>query len=198
MITDCLTFLEKKKINVLYIIEVHNHYLNHFCSNSYVGLCLLVRYILKINLYIIYQLLMNFINHFITCGGERGLGFLDLWSGQKNRWNWYLTPIVNFGEVRRTQLAKSTVPTSSLVFLVYFQIFEICSDAKERVGYGKQREANAPIQSLVKLQPWFLSLRWKTCLRQNCCLSSCACSKGPALGQNILMIIITCFNFNGT
>ena len=33
---------------------------------------------------------------------------------------------------------------------------------------GKQREASAPTQSLVKLQPWFLSLRWKTCLRQNC------------------------------
>ena len=39
---------------------------------------------------------------------------------------------------------------------------------RERVGCGKQREATAPIQSLVKLQSWFLSLRWKTCLRQNC------------------------------
>ena len=29
--------------------------------------------------------------------------------------------------------------------------------------------------SLVKLQPWFLSLQWKTCLRQNCSLGSCAC-----------------------
>ena len=29
---------------------------------------------------------------------------------------------------------------------------------------GKQREAIAPIQFLVKLQPWFLSLRLKTCL----------------------------------
>ena len=29
----------------------------------------------------------------------------------------------------------------------------------KRVGCGKQREATAPIQSLVKLQPWFLSLR---------------------------------------
>ena len=32
-----------------------------------------------------------------------------------------------------------------------------CSDDKERVGCGKQREATAPIKSLVKLQPWFLS-----------------------------------------
>ena len=32
------------------------------------------------------------------------------------------------------------------------------------MGCGKQREATAPIESLVKLQSWFLSLRWKTCL----------------------------------
>ena len=37
---------------------------------------------------------------------------------------------------------------------------------KERVGHGKQREATAPIQPVVKLQPWLLNLRWKTCLRQ--------------------------------
>ena len=46
---------------------------------------------------------------------------------------------------------------------------------------GKQWEAIAPIQSLVKLQ-W--SLRWKTCLRQNCSPDFCACSEGPALGQS--------------
>ena len=44
--------------------------------------------------------------------------------------------------------------------------------------------------SLVKLQPWFLSLGWKTCVRQNCCLGFCACSEGPALGQNTLMMTI--------
>ena len=43
--------------------------------------------------------------------------------------------------------------------------------------------------SLVKLQPWFLSLRWKTCLWQNRSLCSCTCSEGPALGQNTLMMI---------
>ena len=64
----------------------------------------------------------------------------------------------------------------------------ICSDAKQIVGCGKQREATAPIQSLVKPQPWLLSLRWKTCLRQNCSQGSCACSEGPALGQNTLMM----------
>ena len=50
---------------------------------------------------------------------------------------------------------------------------------RERVGCGKQREATAPIKSLVKLQHWFLSLRWKTCLRQNCSLGFSACSEGP-------------------
>ena len=31
----------------------------------------------------------------------------------------------------------------------------------------------------------FLGLRWKTWLRQNCSLGSCACNEGPALGQNL-------------
>ena len=55
---------------------------------------------------------------------------------------------------------------------------------RERVGCGKQREATAPIKSLVNVQPCFLSLRWKTCLRQNCRLGFSACSEGPAYGQN--------------
>ena len=62
--------------------------------------------------------------------------------------------MVNFGEVRRAQLAKSNFLTSTLVPLGSFQI---CSNAKERVGCGKQHETPAPIQSLVKLQTWFLS-----------------------------------------
>ena len=90
---------------------------------------------------------------------------------------------MNFDEVRRAQLAKSTFLTSSLVHLGSVKIY---SDAKKSVGCGKQWEATAPIHSLVKLQPWFLNLRWKTCLLQNCCLGSCACSEGPALGQNTL------------
>ena len=55
---------------------------------------------------------------------------------------------------------------------------------RERVECRKQREATAPIKSLVKLQPLFLSLRWKTCLRQNCSLGFSACSEGPAFAQN--------------
>ena len=90
---------------------------------------------------------------------------------------------------RRTQLAKSTLLTCILVPLRSFRSFKISSDAKERVGCGKQREATAPIQSQAKLQPWFLSLRWKTCLRQNCSLGSSACSEGLARGQNTLTMI---------
>ena len=67
-----------------------------------------------------------------------------------------------------------------------FKSLKFCLNAKEKVVCGKQREATAPIQSLVKLQPWFLSLQWKTCLRQNCRLGSCTCSEWPAFGQNII------------
>ena len=75
-----------------------------------------------------------------------------------------------------------------------FRSFKVYSDAKERVRRGNQREATASIQSLVKLQLWFRNLRWKRCLWQNCNLGSCACSKGPALRQNTLMMIYMVMN----
>ena len=56
-----------------------------------------------------------------------------------------LTPAVNFGEAQKGQLTKSTLLTSTLVPL---GIFKVCSDAKARVGCGKQRESTAPIH------PW--------------------------------------------
>ena len=59
-----------------------------------------------------------------------------------------LNPMVNFGEIWRAQLAKSTLLISTLVPL---GSFKVCSDAKERVGCGNQWEATTPIQSLVKL-----------------------------------------------
>ena len=70
-----------------------------------------------------------------------------------------------------------------------FRPIKICLDAKES-GVRKATEATAPIQSLVKLQSLFLSLRWKTCLRHNCSLVSGACSEGPALGQNTNDILL--------
>ena len=76
-------------------------------------------------------------------------------------------------------------------------IFSELLMSKERVGCRKEREATAPILSLVKLHPWFLSLRWKICLRQNCSQSSCTWSEGPALGQNTLMMMVQGFTFEG-
>ena len=106
-----------------------------------------------------------------------------------------LISVVKFGEVRRVQLAKSTLLTSTLVPL---GSFKISSDDKERMGCGKQREATASIQSLVKLQPWFLSLRWKACLWQICSLGSCAFSEGSVLGQNPpMMMMMTLFDKYG-
>ena len=51
-------------------------------------------------------------------------------------------------------------------------------------------KGKGPIQSLVKLQPWFLSLRWMTCLWQNFSQGSSACSEGPTLVQNTLMVMM--------
>ena len=48
---------------------------------------------------------------------------------------------MNFDEVRRAQSSKSTLLTTTLVPLGRF--FKICSDAKQRVGCGKQWEAAA-------------------------------------------------------
>ena len=125
----------------------------------------------------------------IYTGAEGWLGFPNLWSGQKTLMELIFNPWY-FGEVRRDQLAKPTLLISSLVPL---GSFKGCSGAKERMGCGKQREATAPIQSLVKLQPWILSLWWKTCLRQNCSLGSCACSERPDLGEKTLIVMMIYF-----
>ena len=122
-------------------------------------------------------------------GLEGWLGFLDVWSGIKLWWNWYLTPVVNIGEVRRAQLAKSTLLTSLVALGIFSDLLRSVQMLK-RVEYRKQREAIAPIKSQVKLQRWFLSFRWKTCLRQNCSLGFSASSEGPAFGQNTLMMMM--------
>ena len=77
-------------------------------------------------------------------GGRRVTGISGSLIWSKILMERYLTPVVNFGEVQRAQLAKSTLLTSSLVPWDLFRSFKVCSDAKERVGCGKQREAKAP------------------------------------------------------
>ena len=88
-----------------------------------------------------------------------------------------VTPVVNFCEVRTAQLAKSTLLTSTLMPWGFSGFLKVCSDAKERVG-AESNGSYPTYSSLVKVQPWVMSLRWKTCLRQNCNFGSCA------LGQN--------------
>ena len=55
-----------------------------------------------------------------------------------------LTPAVNFGEVQKAQLAKSTLLPPHWCPWDLFRSFKVCSDA----GCGKQREATTPIH------PW--------------------------------------------
>ena len=47
--------------------------------------------------------------------------------------------MVNFRKVRRAQLAKSTLLTSGWCPWDLFGSFKVCSDAKERVGCGKEQ-----------------------------------------------------------
>ena len=51
---------------------------------------------------------------------------------------------------------------------------------------GSYRTYSIPGKTIT----WFLSLRWKICLRQNCSVGSCACSEGSVLGQNTLMTMM--------
>ena len=129
---------------------------------------------------------LSFLKAFVVLWGQRVIGISGALIWSKPWWNWYLTPAVNFGEARRAQLAKSILLTSTLLPL---GSFKVCSDAKEKVACGKQRKL--PHLSIPnKTADRFLSLRWKTCLEQNCSLGSSVCSKGPALGQNNLLMIM--------
>ena len=60
-------------------------------------------------------------------------------------------------------VSKSTLFASTLVCLGSFRSFKVCSNAKES-GVWKATGSYSTYLSLVKLQPWFLSLRYKTCL----------------------------------
>ena len=51
---------------------------------------------------------------------------------------------------------------------IFSELLRSVQMLKREWGAESNGEATAPIKSLAKLQPWFLSLRWKTCLWQNC------------------------------
>ena len=105
--------------------------------------------------------------HTICMWGRRVIGIYgsQIWS--KTLINWYLTPVVNFGEVRRAQLAKSTLLTSTLVPLRSSQNLRSVQMLKREWGAENNGKLPHLFKSQVKLQTWFLSLR-KACHRQNC------------------------------
>ena len=106
------------QILILATYKLYNlHLLNEFDSSNYIQNFPNT----DISIHKLLHIFKIFIH--VTSITEGWLESPDLWFGQKPWWNWYLTPLVNFGEVRRVQLAKSTLLTSSLVPLGSFQIF---------------------------------------------------------------------------
>ena len=121
--------------------------------------------------------------------GEGWLGFPDLWYGQRPWWNWCFNPCGKFGWSPEGPVSQIHSPHLLVGAPGIFSDLLRSVQMLKRVGCGKQREATAPIKSLVKLQPWFLSLRWNTCLRQNYSIGFSACSEGRAFGQNTLIYL---------
>ena len=98
------------------------------------------------------------------------MGFPDLLPGQK--------PVVNFGEVQRAQLAKSTLLTSTWCPWDHFSLTSIQILKREwgAESIGKLPHLFIPGKTAA-LVPEFAFSRTTA-------LGSCACSEGPALGQN--------------
>ena len=72
-------------------------------------------------------------------------------------------PVVNFSEVQRAQLAKSTLLTSTWCSWDLFRSL-ISVQMLTRVWDAETTGNYRTYPSLVKLQPGILSLRWKICL----------------------------------
>ena len=108
----------------------------------------------------------------------------DLWSGQKRWWNWYLTSVVNFGEVWMAQVAKSTLLTSMLVRLGSVQMLKREWGAESK---GKLPHLFIPSKTAA-FGSWVCSGR--PTFGQNCSLGAWICSERPALGQTTLRIMI--------
>ena len=91
--------------------------------------------------------------------------------------------MVNFSEVRRTQLAKSILLTSTMVPWDLFRSFKICSNAKEWGTESKGKLTHLFILSkTVTLVPEFAGQHYD--------LGSSVCSEKPALGQNTQMMMM--------
>ena len=111
------------------------------------------------------------------CGGWRVIGTSGSLIWSKSVMKLTFNPC---GEFRRSveDSDKSTLLTSTWCPWNLSRSFKVCFNTKERVGCGNQREATAPIH------PWSLSLRWETCLWQNCNLGSWVSSGRPDFGRN--------------
>ena len=96
--------------------------------------------------------------------GEGWLGFPDLWSGQKPWCNWYLTLVVNFGEVGRSQLPN---PLSSPPHWCTWDFSDLLRSVQMLKRESGVRKATGSYRTylipVVKLQPGFLRLQWRTC-----------------------------------
>ena len=113
---------------------------------------------------------------YISFWARRVIGILDLWSGQKLRWNWYLTTVLNFGEVLRGLVSQiQSLHLHAGAPGIFSDILRSVQKLKREWGaetagcyrtYSSlvKPERIAVLFALVKLQLWFLSLRWKTCL----------------------------------
>ena len=73
----------------------------------------------------------------------------------KNLMKLILTPVVNFSEDRKAQLAKSILLISMLAPLRSFQTFKVCSDAKERERGAKSNGKLPHLGKSAALVPEF-------------------------------------------
>ena len=119
--------------------------------------------------------------------------FPDLWSGQKPWWNWHLTPVVNFREVRRAQLAKSTLIARQLgSFQVLLMSVQMLKREWSAVENGK-------LLHLINSSKTATLNRYRVCsggpaFGQNCSLCAWVCSERPAFGQNCSLSAWVCSN----
>ena len=80
-----------------------------------------------------------FINYYYWGRSVIGISRSLIWS--KTTMELIFNPVVNFGKVRRAQLAKSTSSPPRWCPWDLFRFFKVCSNSKERErGCGKQRK----------------------------------------------------------
>ena len=101
----------------------------------------------------------------------------------------YLIAVVNFGEIRRAQLNKFTLLTSTLGPWVFSDIWRSIQMLKKESLMRKAAGSYRTYLSPVKLQPWFISLQWKTCLWTQPRPWFLRLQWKTTLGQNILIIL---------